>query len=104
MTPARGEIWWAETEHHRRPVLVVTRTAAIGVLRRITVVPITRTMRHIPTEVALGPDQGLPVECVAPFDNLRPMDRSALTERIGHLTIEQSDEICRALAAMADCH
>jgi hypothetical protein len=52
--PAQGEIWWAEAEDKRRPVLVVTRTEAVTVLTGIVVAPVTRTVRNIPTEVRLG--------------------------------------------------
>ena len=103
MTPHQGEIWWAEAEHKRRPVLVVTRTEAVTVLTWIVVAPVTRSVRRIPTEVALGPGQGLASACAASFDNLQPIRRSLLTERVGRLGTEESDEICRALRALADC-
>ncbi len=103
MTPHQGEIWWAEAEHKRRPVLVVTRTEAVTVLTWIVVAPVTRSVRRIPTEVALGPGQGLASACAASFDNLHPIRRSLLTERVGRLGPEESDEICRALRALADC-
>lgn len=99
-TPVQGEIWWAEAEDKRRPVLVVTRTEAIPVLTWVIVAPVTRTVRAIPTEVALGPEQGLPDDCVASFDNLQPIRRSFLTRRVGRLG---GDEVCRALGALADC-
>ena len=102
-TPSQGEVWWAEAEDKRRPVLVVTRTDAVSVLQRIVVAPVTRTVRSIPTEVALGPDQGLTVECAASFDNLQPIRRALLTHRVGALADESLDEICRALRALADC-
>lgn len=103
VTPRQGEIWWAEAEDKRRPVLVVTRNEAVPVLTWIVVAPVTRTVRGIPTEISLGRDQGLPVECVAVFDNLQPIRRSFLTERVGRLSADQLREICRALEAMADC-
>lgn len=103
MTPRQGEIWWAEAEDKRRPVLVVTRTMAIPVLTWIMAAPVTRTVRGIPTEVLLGPAQGLPGECVASFDNLQPIRRSFLTDRIGRLEPDQRTTICDALGAMADC-
>lgn len=102
-TPRRGEIWWAEVEDKRRPVLVVTRDAAIPVLSAIVVAPVTRTVRGIPTEVPLGSEHGLPVDCVASFDAIQPIRRSALTRRVGALLPDESDEICRAFAAMSDC-
>ena len=102
-TPSQGEIWWAEAADKRRPVLVVTRSDAVAVLTWIVVAPVTRTIRDIPTEIALGPDHGLAVECVASFDNLQPIRRSFLTDRVGELDIDESDQICRALRALADC-
>ncbi len=103
MTPGQGEIWWAEAEDKRRPVLIVTRSDAVPVLTWIVVAPVTRTVRRIPTEVELGAIHGLSADCAASFDNLQPIRRAFLTERVGQLGIEEADEICRALSALADC-
>lgn len=100
--PRQGEIWWAETESKRRPVLVVTRSEAVGVLTGIVVAPLTRTVRGIPTEIRLGEAEGLVAECAAAFDNLQRIHRSALTERIGDLGGRRL-QICTALQALADC-
>ena len=59
-------------------------------------------MRDIPTEVALDEDAGLAEPCAASFDNLQPIRRAFLTERVGALAGARS-AICRALAARADC-
>jgi len=106
--PNQGEIWWAEAEDKRRPVLIVTRSDAIPVLGWLIVAPVTRTIRAIPTEVALGEQHGLREDCVASFDNLQPIRRSYLVEKVGELGGRPQDageryEICRALAALADC-
>jgi mRNA interferase MazF len=101
--PRQGEVWWAEAEDKRRPVLVVTRNEAIPVLRRLVVAPVTRTVRHIPTEIPLGRDEGLPSDCAASFDNLQPINRHALTTRIGALLTARRQEVCGALDALADC-
>jgi mRNA interferase MazF len=100
--PRQGEVWWAEADEKRRPVLVVTRSEAVPVLTGIVVAPVTRTVRGIPTEVQLGETEGLPVECAAAFENLQRIRRSALTERAGDLGLRR-DEICAALRALADC-
>jgi mRNA interferase MazF len=73
IAPSQGEIWWAEAEDKRRPVLVVIRTEAVPVLTWILVAPVTRTVRRIPTEIAVGPDHGPHEECAASFDNLQPI-------------------------------
>lgn len=103
VTPTQGEVWWAEAEDKRRPVLIVTRSDAVPVLSWIIVAPVTRTIRDIPTEILLGGSHGLPAECVASFDNLQPIRRSFLTQRVGELQVDELDEICRALGALADC-
>ncbi len=102
MTPAQGEIWWAEAEDRRRPVLVVTRDEAIPVLTRILVAPVTRTVRGIPTELPLDTDDGLPESCAASFDNLQPIRKSFLTDRLGSIH-NRRHEICATLEALADC-
>ncbi len=100
--PRQGDIWWAEAEDKRRPVLIVSRDLAAAYLNRVVVAPVTRTGRSIPTEIALGTDEGLDVECAASFDNLGPQPVSMLTRRIGRLHDARS-RICHALAALADC-
>lgn len=103
VTPRQGDVWWAEAEDKRRPVLVVTRTDAVPVLTSIVVAPVTRTVRDIPTEIALGGEHGLREACAASFDNLQPIRRSFLTERVGGLDPSDLGEVCRALGALADC-
>ena len=102
MTPAQGDVWWAEAEDRRRPVLVVTRSEAIPVLNRVLVAPVTRTVRGIPTEVPLDADDGLLEPCAASFDNLQPIPKSLLTDRLGSIR-DRRHKICAALEALADC-
>ena len=105
MTPPRqGEVWWGETPAEKgRPYLVVSRNHAIDVLHAILVVPVTRTIRSIPSELTLGRDEGLAVESVASFDNLRLFERSLLVRRLGALDITRRADFCTALRATADC-
>lgn len=101
--PRQGEVWWAEAEDKRRPVLVVTRSEAVPVLTWIVVAPVTRSVRPIPTHLRLGPTEGLPLPCAAAFDNVQPIRRSFLTERAGVLDPSRRMELCGALRALADC-
>lgn len=98
----QGGVYWAEAQDKRRPVLVVTRPEGLPCLSALTVAPVTRTVRGIPTEIPLGAGEGLPAACAATFDNLQLVSRSRLTERIGLLS-HPREQICRALAALADC-
>jgi len=100
--PRQGEIWWAEADEKQRPVLVVTRSEAVPVLTGIVVAPVTRTVRNIPTEIALGEAEGLDGDCAASFDNLQRIHRLALADRVGDLGPRRA-EICVALRALADC-
>lgn len=101
--PRQGEVWWAEAEDKRRPVLVVTRSEAVPVLTAILVAPVTRSARPIPTHLPLGEDEGLPVPCAAVFDALQPIRRGFLTRRIGALAPGRRVELCRTIRALADC-
>lgn len=101
--PRQGEIWWAEAEDKRRPVLIVSRSEAAAVLTWLVVAPVTRSVRPIPTHLRLGPEEGMPVTCAASFDNLQPIRRSFLTDRVGGLDPARRPELCGALRALADC-
>jgi mRNA interferase MazF len=101
--PVQGDVWWAEAEDKRRPVLVCTRSEAIPVLSAIVVAPVSRTVRGIPSEIVLGQAEGLEVECAASFDNLATIPRRALTSRLGALDALRRSELCVALRAMSDC-
>jgi mRNA interferase MazF len=102
--PRRGEVWWGEIEAvGRRPFLVMTRSAAIPLLHSVLAAPLTRTVRNIPTELVLGPDDGMPLECAASFDNLRVVPKAYLVDRQCALESVRLVEACRALRAAVDC-
>ena len=87
----------------RRPVLVVSRDEVIPVVNNVVVAPVTSTIRHIPTCIPVGPDEGLDHESVASFDNLAAVPTSVLTVRLGALGIGGRRQMCDALDAMANC-
>lgn len=102
--PDRGQIWWGEIEEvGRRPFLVMTRSAAIPVLNSVLAAPVTRTIRAIPSELPLGLDDGMPVDCVASFDNLRVVPKVYLVSQICALQPTRLAEACTALQAAVDC-
>ena len=78
--------------------MIVTRDHAIPILRNVTVAEVTATIRDIPTEVLLGPPQGLARECVATCDNLHTVPKGALGRRRGMLGPEQTHDLNYALS------
>ncbi len=101
---ARGEVWWHEApDETRRPYLILTRDEGIAVLNQVLAVPATRVIRSIPTEVRLGPSDGMPAECVLTLDNIRALRTSHLTERITTLDDLTVGRVCDALAFAVDC-
>jgi mRNA interferase MazF len=75
----------------------VTRDAAIAVLSQVVVAPVTSTIRGLPTEVPLGPAQGLARDCVINCDNLFTIPKQALGRRRGQLGSAELDALGRAL-------
>lgn len=95
----RGEIWWAELTPPagRRPVLLLSRNEAYAVRELVTVAPVTTRMRHIPSEVPLGPEDGLPKPCVANLDTITTIAKRSLQERLVPLSPEKIKAVEAAL-------
>jgi mRNA interferase MazF len=86
-----------------RPVLVLTRDSAIAYLSRITVAPITSTIRNVPSEVTLGPEDGLRQPCAANLHNLVTVRQDALGRRLAQLSPRRMREVCSAIAFALGC-
>ncbi len=100
----RGEVWWAESElWGRRPALILTRSAAVPLLHAVLCAPATRTARFIPSEVQLGPEDGMPESCVLSLDNVGVIAKSLLVKRMCTLNDDRMAEVCRALALTVEC-
>jgi mRNA interferase MazF len=100
----RGEVWWVEDPAAgRRPHLVLTRQTAIPVLNSYIAVPATRTIRGIPTEVRIGPDDGMPEDCALSLDNVAVVPRGFFVERVCRLSSERLTEVCSVLAVATGC-
>jgi mRNA interferase MazF len=103
--PAHGELWWCELEAvGRRPVVVLTRDAAISRLKRTIVAPCTTTIRGLPSEVLLEPGQDpIPLPSAVNLDSIESVAVSVLVERLGRLSDEKLRAVCAALAVAVDC-
>jgi mRNA interferase MazF len=95
----RGEIRWYQfaSPDKRRPVLVLTRTSALSFLGEVTIAPITITVRGIPSEVTLSPEDGMPRPCAVNLDHLQTVARGRLGALLATLPESRWDEVQRAL-------
>jgi mRNA interferase MazF len=95
----RGEIWWAELEPPagRRPVLLLSRDEAYSVRELVTIAPVTTRIRHIPTEVPLSLEDGLPKPCAVNLDTITTIARASLRDRLTVLSAEKQKAVEVAL-------
>lgn len=96
----RGEVRWYtfRAPDKRRPVLLLTRDSAIPFLSGITIAPITSTVRDIPSETLLTPeDDGVPALCAANLDNVQTVQKSQVGALITTLSAWRMMEVEQAL-------
>jgi mRNA interferase MazF len=85
-----------------RPVLVLTREAVRPYLTRVTVAPITSTIRGLSTEVPVGRRNGLERKSVVSCDNIVTVPVDALGRHVGYLLASQEPELAEAIQAAFD--
>jgi mRNA interferase MazF len=102
--PARGELWWCEpADIGRRPVVVLSRDAAISRLGRALIAPCTTTIRQMPSEVVLEPgDDPVPLRSGVNLDSVESVSVAVLVERLGRLSDARMRQICSALEVAVD--
>lgn len=100
----RGEVWWAELPAPvgGRPVLLLSRDAAYRVRTSVTVGVVTRTIRSIPVEVPLGPEDGMGSRCVVNLDDILTVPKSCLIRRIATLSPDKMTAVGKAVAFALD--
>lgn len=86
-----------------RPVLVLTRGSALRYLSRVTVAPITSTLRGVPSEVALDTEDGMKQPCAVNLHNLITVDQKSLGRRVAQLSPRRLREVCASLAFALGC-
>jgi mRNA interferase MazF len=103
--PARGEVWWCELpEAGRRPVIILSRDAAIPRLRRALIAPCTTTIRRLASEVVIEPPEDpIPQRSAINLDSVESVSVASLVQRLGRLADFRMREICTALGVAVDC-
>jgi mRNA interferase MazF len=83
-------------------VVVLTRELVRPYLDRVTVAPITTTVRGLSTEVSVGPANGLDHPCVISCDNIVTVPKNTLGPLVGHLLPAQEAALTAAIHAAFD--
>jgi len=98
-------MWWCELpDVGRRPVVVLSRDAAIPRLRRVLIAPCTTTIRGLPSEVLLDPEtEPVPRRCAVNLDSVESVSIGVLVQRLGRLADARMAEICAALEVAVAC-
>jgi mRNA interferase MazF len=84
-------------------VIVLTRPSALAYLPRVTVAPITSAIRGVPSEVLLGPNDGMKRPCAVNVHNVVTVRRDSLGRRVARLPQDRMREVCAALAFALGC-
>jgi mRNA interferase MazF len=102
---SRGEIWMYEfrSPDKLRPVLVLSRPAALEVLHTAMVAPITSTVHDAAFEVAVGTEEGLKGRSAVNLDHVQTVEQTRLRRFVGSLPPPKMAEVCRALAIATGC-
>jgi mRNA interferase MazF len=100
----KGEVWWVHfpSPAGRRPAVLVSRDEAYQVRSAVTVIPLTRTIRGIPTEVGLGPKDGVPKTCVANADAQTTVPKALVREHLCTLPAARVQALDRAIKFALD--
>jgi len=101
----RGEIWLLDLPRpdKRRPVLVLSRASLISLLHTVTVAAVTSTLRGAPTEVELGPDEGLKGASCVNLCNLFTIEKRRLRTFVGTVSPAKMRQVCNALLVASGC-
>ena len=102
---ARGEVWTYEfpKPDKRRPVVVLSRPAALAVIRTAIVAPITSTIRGLPSEVVVGVSEGLKRDSAVNLDHVQTVEQTRLVRYVGTVPPEKMQQVCSALAIATGC-
>lgn len=85
-----------------RPVLVLTREAARPAMAKVTVAPITSTVKGLSSEVPVGVANGLDHEGAISIDNVVTIPAELLGRTVGFLGPDQERQLARAVVLAYD--
>jgi mRNA interferase MazF len=95
----RGEVRWYRFDRpdKKRPVVILTREAVLQYLGEVTVAPVTRVIRDIPSEVALSDSDGMPRPCAINCDHIQTVPKGKVGALIATLGQKRMAEVAGAV-------
>ncbi|HMQ66081.1 MAG TPA: type II toxin-antitoxin system PemK/MazF family toxin [Arachnia sp.] len=85
-----------------RPVVVLTRDAARPAMTKVTVAPITSTVKGLSSEVPVGAHNGLDHAGVVSLDNVVTIPTALLERAVGFLLPAQEAQLAKAIVLAYD--
>lgn len=86
-----------------RPVLLLTRGESVKYLSKVTVAPVTSTIRGVASEVRLDEDDGMKAPCVVNLHSIVTVGQSGIGRRLTKLSEEKMSLVCDAIAYCLGC-
>lgn len=86
-----------------RPVVILTRQTSIRHLSKVTVAPVTSTLRGVDSEVVLDEGDGMKQRCGVNLHNVVTVAQSRIGRRVAQLGREKMEQICAALGFALGC-
>lgn len=85
-----------------RPAVLLTREVVLPFRSRLTVAPITSTVRGLTVEVPVGPSNGIDHNSVVNCDDVTTVPASAIGTLLGYLRDDQEEALAEAIATAFD--
>lgn len=105
------QIFWVDLDptigaemQKKRPCLIVSPDEINDYLRTVVVVPLTSTARELPTRILIRatPQSGLRNSSYAVLDQIKTIDKSRLSGKIGEISESEKIDVSEALKEMFD--
>jgi mRNA interferase MazF len=83
----RGDVYWHRfrAPDKKRPVVVLTRSTLVEALHTVVVAQLTTTVRSVPSQVRVGPEDGLPRACAINLHHVFTLPKADLGPQLGSL-------------------
>ena len=95
----RGDVYWFKFRKpdKERPVVVLTRDSSIPLLNSVVVAAMTTTLHQAPSEVIVGPEDGMPSKCAVNLHHIHYAHKNGFGKWITRLSRDRMVQIRKAI-------